>query len=445
MAERRLPPGPGSWNVLSTATGAARYLPGFLQRVAREHGDVASISVGPYHALLLSSPELAQDLLETNDHRFEKGRGEQRFGRRLLEEGVLVSEGEFHLRQHRLLYSALHGEPLGRYADEVVAGADRMSAGWRHGEAVDVLDLAARTTADVMIEVMFGLGVGEPAGREIAAAVAEAIDALEHLPLPFLAVGERLPFRANRRFDRAEARLDALLCPLIAGARSQERAGTGMLADMVRARNEDDRGMDDAQVNSEALSIFRGNRTAGTALCWMWYLLSRHPRVESEVLAEIDAVVGDRDPTAADYEGLGTCRRVFDEAQRLFPGAWLISRRAVQAHEFAGYEVPVGATVLTSAYVIHRDERFHPEPRRFDPDRFLPARRAAWPPFAYFPFGGGSKACLGDAFAPFEAVLLMATIGRRWRLRPVENRPVRPAPKATFKPGDGMWFRLERR
>jgi pentalenene oxygenase len=277
------------------------------------------------------------------------------------------------------------------------------------------------------------------------AALAEAIDALEHLPVPFLAVGERLPLPANRRFDRAESRLDALLGPLIARARSPERAGTGMVADLVRAHDGDGEAIEDAQMNSEALSIFRGNRTAGTGLCWMWYLLARHPRVEGEVLAEIDAVVGDRDPTAADYQELRTCRRVFDEAQRLFPGAWLLSRRAVRAHEFCGYEVSVGATVLTSAYVIQRDERFHLAPRRFDPDRFLPERRAGWHPYAYFPFGGGSKRCLGDEFAPFEAVLLMAAVGRRWRLRPVEGRPARPAPRATFKPRGGMWFRLERR
>ncbi len=445
MAEHRLPPGPRSRHLPSTATGAARYLPGFLQRVARDHGDVASISAGPYHAYLLSSPDLAQDLLETNEHRFEKGRGEQRFGRRLLEEGVLVSEGEFHRRQHRLLYPALHDEPLDRFADEMAAGADRMTAGWRDGGVVDTFDLVSRTTTDVMIEVMFGLGVDEPAGLELAAALAEAVDALEHLPLPFLAVSERLPLRANRRFDRAEARLDALLAPLIARARAAEHAGSGMLADMVRARLEDGREMDDAQVNSEALSIFRGNRTAGTALCWMWYLLARHPRVEAEVLGEVESVVGDRDPTAADFAELRTCRRVFDEAERLFPGAWLISRRAVAEHEFGGYEIPVGATVLTSPYVIHRDERFHPEPRRFDPGRFLPERRAGWHPYAYFPFGGGSKRCLGDEFAPFEAVLLLAAAGRRWRLRLVEDRPVRPAPRATFRPRDGMWFRLERR
>ncbi|HEY7283715.1 MAG TPA: cytochrome P450 [Actinomycetota bacterium] len=445
MGERHLPPGPRSRNVVSTAAGAVRYLPGFLERVARDHGDVACIVVGPLHVYVLSSPAHAQDLLETNEHRFEKARGEQRFGRRLLEEGVLVSEGGFHRRQHRLLYPAVHGEALERHAGEMVAGARRMASAWRDGDVVEVFDLLSRTTTDVMVEVMFGRRVDEPPGRELSAALAEAVDALEHLPAPFLAVSERLPLGANRRFDRAEARLDSLVGPVIARARSAGPAGGGVVADLVRARDDDGAGMDDAQVNSEALSIFRGHRTAGTALCWMWYLLSRHPGIEEQVLAEIDAVVGDREPTAGDYAGLGACRRVFDEAERLFPGAWLTSRRAVAEHEFDGYRVPVGATVITSSYVIHRDPRFHSEPRRFDPGRFLPERRAGWHPFAYFPFGGGSKRCLGDEFAPFEAVLFLAEIGRRWRLRPVPGHPVAPAPKATFRPRGGMWLRLERR
>jgi cytochrome P450 len=444
MGERHLPPGPRSRNLLGTAVGAARYLPGFLQRVAREFGDVACIVAGPASVYVLSSPELARDLLVDHEASFEKTRGELRFSRRLLEDGVLASEGEFHREQHWLLYPAIHGESLAHHGAAIVAGAERMESGWGDGDVVDAFELVSGTTSDVMIEVMFGLDVHDPAGRELASALAEAIDALERLPLPFLAISERLPLPANRRFDRAEARLDAILVPLIDLAR-EDGANGGMIADLARARRPDGTRMDDAQVNSEALSIFRGHKTAGTALCWMWYLLSRHPEVEAAVLAEIDAVVGDREPAAADYPALALCRRVFDETERLFPGAWLVSRRAVAGHEFGGYPVPVGASVLTSPYVIHRDERFHPEPRRFDPDRFLPERRAGWHPFSYFPFGGGSKRCLGDEFAPFEAVLMLAAIGRRWRLRPAPGRPVEPAPKATFKPRDGMWFTLERR
>jgi cytochrome P450 len=447
MGAPPLPPGPRLRDLVFTATGAARYLPGFFQRVAREFGDVACISAGPVRAYLLSAPELAEELLLASEDRFEKGRGERRFTRRLLEEGVLASEGEFHRTQHWLLYRATHGEALDRYADEVAAGAGRMQRGWSGGDVVDAFDLLARTTTDIMIEVMFGVRVDRPDGRELAAALAEAVDALEHLPVPFLELGEWLPLPANRRFDRAEARLDSLLNPLIRRSREGDGADRGMVGDLVRARRPDGTVMDDQQVNSEALSIFRGHKTAGTALCWMWYLLARHPEVEATVLAEIDDVLGAgaRGPTAADYPSLSLCRRVFDEAERLFPGAWMLSRRAIADHEVGGWAVPQGSTVITSSYVIQRDERFHPEPRMFDPDRFLPERRVAWHPFAYFPFGGGSKKCLGDEFAPFEAVLLLAAIGRNWRLRLVPDRPVRPAAKATFKPRGGMWFRLERR
>jgi cytochrome P450 len=203
--------------------------------------------------------------------------------------------------------------------------------------------------------------------------------------------------------------------------------------------------MDDRQVRDDALSIFRGHKTVGTAVSWMWYLLSRHEEVERSVLEEVDAILGDRPPTAADYPRLDTCRRVFDETMRLFPGAWMLARRAIAEHELGGFPIPVGATVITSPYVIHRDPRHHSEPRRFDPERFLPEPRAGWHPFAYFPFGGGSRTCLGDEFAPFEAVLLVAEVARRWRLRPAPGFRVEPGPRATFVPRSGMRLLLERR
>jgi cytochrome P450 len=395
---------------------------------------------------MVSSPDGVRDLLETLEDRFEKGRGERRFTRRLLGRGLLGSEGRFHRRQHALVYPSLHREALAQTADEIVAGAVRMEQGWRPGEVMDAFDLLSRVTTDVMIEALFGVEVTGPDGAELALALDRAVGALEHLPLPFLAVSKRLPFPANRRFDLAKRRLDSLLAGRIALARASDDEGDGsILTRLVRARRTDGTAMDDRLVRDEALTIFRGHKTAGTALCWAWYLVSRHPDVESSVLEEIDAVLGGREPTAASYEDLVVCRRVVHEAMRLFPPAWLISRRAAEDVELGGFRVPSGSTVVASPYVVHRDPRWHPEPRRFDPDRFLPERRAGWHRFAYFPFGGGTKKCLGDAFAPFEAVLLMAAIGRRWRLRPAPGHRVRPDPKATLKPRGGMPFVLQAR
>jgi cytochrome P450 len=448
MSEPPLPPGPRGPGLISGAIAASRYLPGFFQDIAARYGDVACVAAGPLKVFLLSSPEYAKGLLVDHDRRFEKGRGERRFTRRLLGNGVLGSEGEFHRRQHELLVPLLHGEAIRRFARIVADRGERMQERWSEGLVVDVFDLLAETTMGVMVEVLFGPSVEQPEGRELRAALAAAVGALEHLPLPVMPGVERLPLPANRRFEKARLRLDSLLLGLVAERRAGNPAADDgdLLTSLVRARHEDDgSSMDERQVRDEAMAIFRGHKTTGTALSWTWYLLSRHPDVEATVLEEIDAALGDRLPTAEDLDRLTHCRRVVSEAMRLFPPAWMMARRAVEEHEAGGFVVPVGATAVTSSYVIHRDPRVHPDPRRFDPGRFEPERRAGWHPFAYFPFGGGPKGCLGDEFAPFEAVLLMATVGRRWRLRVAPGARVEPAAKATLKPRSGMRMTLERR
>lgn len=424
---------------------AVAYLPGYFQEVAREHGDLACLAAGPARVFLLSSAELAQDLLVDHDHLFQKGRGVRPFTRRLLGEGVLGSEGDIHRRQHELLVPVLHGPALEPFAGAVTAGGERMQATWVDGQSVDVFADLARTTTEIMIEDMFGVSVEQPDGWELTLALAEAVDALEHAPLPFIRGVERLPLHGNRRFERARSRLDRVVLRMVRECREAPGDHVSLLAALVRVRHPEGDTMPDRKVRDEALSIFRGHKTGGTALCWAWYLLARHPGVEARVLGEIDAVCGDRVPTGEDVARLSFCRMVVDEAMRLFPPAWTLARRAVADHHVAGVTIPAGSTAITSPYVIHRGPRHHPDPRRFDPERFLSERRAGWHPFAYFPFGGGPKMCLGDEFAPFEAVLLMATIGRQWRLQLDPAHRVEPAPRATLQPRHGMRVILERR
>jgi cytochrome P450 len=445
MSERGLPPGPRGFGLLPAGVAAARFLPGLYQKLAARYGDVACIAAGPMKVFLLSSPELAQDLLVDHDDRFEKGRGERRFTHRLLGKGVLGSEGEFHRRQHDLLVPLVHGSAIEPYAATVVERGIQMQAPWREGQTVDAFHLLEEATMSVMVEVMFGTSVDGMLGRELRNALAEAVDTLESLPLPILPGVDRLPLPANRRFERARRQLDELLLGMVEGRRVG-RAGNGdLLTALVGARHPDGQAMPDQQVRDEAMTIFRGHKTTGTALSWAWYLLSQHPEAEGRVFEEIDSVLGDRLPSAQDLDALAYCRKVVAEAMRLFPPAWMMARRAIAEHEVNGYVIPIGATVITSPYVIHRDARVHADPRRFDPDRFDQERRKAWHPFAYFPFGGGPKQCLGDDFAPFEAVLLMALVGRRWRLRLAPGHRVEPAPKATLKLRDGLKVVLERR
>ncbi len=444
MRTPRRPAGPSGLGLIPAGVSAARYLPGLFQQVARRYGDVACISIGPSRIYLLSSPELAQDVLVRHDRRFEKGRGERRLTQRLLGRGVLGSEGAFHRRQHKLLWPHLRGTALERHARIAVEHAIRMQEGWTDGRGFDAYELLNATNRAIMIESMFGAGVDTPSGRDLETLLTEAIDALERLPLPVLPGTDKLPLPANRRFERALALLDERLLSMVAERRTGDLGGD-LLADLAHAGLPDGERMDDRLVRDEALSIFRGNKTTGTTLAWTWYLLARHPQVEARVFEEVDSVLGDALPTASDLERLPVCRMVVNECLRLFPPAWMLARRAVAEHEAGDHVVPPGATVITSPYVVHRDERVHREPRRFDPERFEPARQAAWHPFAFFPFGGGPKMCLGDEFAPAEAVLLLATIARRWRLRPAPGHLVEPEPKATLKLRHGLQVVLERR
>jgi cytochrome P450 len=441
MRELSFPPGPRGVELLPAGASAARYLPGFFQALAGRYGDVAGVRAGPLRFVLVSHPTLAEDLLSTSAHRFEKARSEQRFTRRLLGDGVLGSEGAFHDRHHRLLDPLVHGAPIERYTRVITGWGERMQAGWRDGQVVDLSEALAETTLRIMVEVLVGDGADGTPGGEVRDALTGAVEALERLPPPIGDWVDRVSLPAVRRFARARARLDGLILPMVRARRGHEANDLlGAIANAGGAADE----LDERQVRDEALSIFRGHMTTGTALAWTWHLLSRHSDVEARVFEELDAVMGGEPPDASHLARLPYCRAVLDESMRLFPPAWMLGRRALADHAFEGFVAPAGTTVITSPYVIHRDSRWHPDPRRFDPDRFAPGRRAGLEAFAYFPFGAGPKQCLGDEFAPAEAVLLLAVVGRRWRLRPAGEQ-IRPAVQATLKPRGGLRLRLERR
>ncbi len=438
MRDSSFPPGPRGGELLDAGLSAARYLPGFFQELAERYGDVAGVRVGPLRMILLSSPALADDVLSRSAKLFEKARTEQRFTRRLLGNGVLGSEGSFHDRRHRLLLPLVHGVALEPYLQVAATWGERMQEGWRDGEVVNASAAVAEATLSIMVEVLFGLDAATPAGRELRDALAGAVEALERLPAPVGEWVDRLPLASRRRFAEARVRLDELVLPMVRARRGVEPRD--LLGAIANAQEAHRWLLDDRAVRDEALSIFRGHMTSGTALAWTWYLLSRHPEVEARAFDEIDSL-----PDASQASKLAYCRSVVDEALRLFPPAWMLGRRALADHPFGEFVAPAGTTVITSPYVIHRDSRWHPEPRRFDPERFTPERRMGWVPFTYFPFGGGPKQCLGDEFAPAEVVLLLAIVGRRWRLRAALGATVRPAVQATLKPSGGLRVQLERR
>ena len=441
-----LPPGPRRRFPGEFALALQRDRLGFLERTAREWGDVASFPVGPERLVLLTHPDAIRDVLVTNQRNFRKGRALER-AKALIGEGLLTSEGEFHLRQRRLVQPAFHRQRVSAHADTMVRHAARRAGEWREGETRDIHREMMELTLTIAAKTLFDADVDAEA-REIGEAITTAFEAFNvtfYLPLGQLL--ERLPIPSTRRFERARARLDRTVYAMIAERRRDGTDRGDLLSMLVLASDEegDGQGMTDVQLRDEALTILlAGHETTANALTWTWYLLAQHPEVERRMHEELDAL-GGAPPTADDAARLPYTRMVLAESMRLFPPAWVVGRRAIGEFAVGGYAIPARSIILAPQWLVHRDPRWFADPERFDPDRWLPERAADRPKFAYFPFGGGTRICVGEQFAWLEGILLLAVLGRHWRFHLVPGHPVVPEPIITLRPKHGVRVTLERR
>jgi cytochrome P450 len=412
----------------------------FLVDLARRYGDIARVALGPETLYLFNHPDLIRDVLVTNHRNFHKGRGLER-AKMLLGTGLLTSEDELHRRQRRLAQPAFHRQRVAAYGATMASlGAARRDR-WQDGAVLDVHREMMALTLAIVGKTLFDADVEHEAG-EIGAALTTTFEAFNvSFFLPFGELLERLPLPATLRFRKARGRLDSTIYRLIDERRRSGRDHGDLLSMLVLAHDTegDGGGMSDVQLRDEAMTIFlAGHETTANALTWTWYLLSQHPDVESRFHAEIDSALGSRRPTADDVPRLPYTRMVLAESMRLYPPAWILGRRALSAFEVNDYEIPARSIVLMSQYVTQRDARWFPEPDRFDPDRFGPDQQATRPKFAYFPFGGGPRVCIGEQFAWMEGVILLATIAQRWKLRLVPGHPVALQPIITLRPKFGM-------
>jgi len=438
-----LPPGPKRQAIGGNLLAFRRDTPEFLARTAREFGDVAYFTLGPQPVYLVSHPDDIKDVLVTHNKNFMKGRGLQR-AKRLLGEGLLTSEGEFHTRQRRLAQPAFHRQRIAAYADTMVECASRAHERWHEGETIDLSAEMMKLTLAVVGRTLFEADV-ESEADEIGSALGDIMKLFQIAMLPFAELLEKLPLPSTRRFNRARARLDSTVLRLIAERRASGEDSGDLLSMLLLAQDEegDGDGMTDEQLRDECMTLLlAGHETTATALTWTFYLLSQHPEVEARLHAEVDGALAGRLARFDDLRALSYTERVVAEAMRLYPPAWVLGRRAIADTSIGGYDVPRGSIVLMSQYVVHRDVRWFEDPLRFVPDRWMPEKKGALPRFAYFPFGGGPRQCIGEQFAWTEAILLLATIARRWRPRLVPGHPVALHPLITLKPKHGMRMTL---
>jgi cytochrome P450 len=415
-------------------------------RMAAEPGDIVLYRIWGQDIFLVKHPDHVRDVLVTHQHHYAKGAG-LRWAKRFLGEGLLTSEEEFHTRQRRLAQPAFHRQRIGAYATVMAEHAHRTREHLREGIAFDMHREMMALTLAVAAKTMCDADV-ESEANVIGEALTDVISLFPRFVLPFASLLHRLPLPATRRFERARARLDTVVYRMIEDRRRSGEDRGDLLSMLLMARDvEGDGGrMSDVQLRDEVMTLFlAGHETTANALSWTWYLLAENPEAEARLHEEVDEALGGRRPGFDDVPRLRYAEMVLAESMRLYPPAWGIGRRCVREHVLGGVTIPAGALVLMSPFLVQRDPRFFPDPLRFDPQRFTPEARAARPKFAYFPFGGGARQCIGEPFAWMEGVIVLATLSQRWRFRLVPGTRVEPEALITLRPRHGLPMTAERR
>jgi cytochrome P450 len=416
----------------------------FLMEKARPYGDVVYFKVGPEPFYFLNHPDYIKEVLVNRECDFIKGRGLQ-IAKTLLGEGLLTSEGEFHLQQRRLIQPSFHRKQIAQYGALMIDYTERMQKKWQDGMETDIAAEMMRLTLAIVAKALFDADVEKDSG-DVAESLSIMRDRFDFLLLPFAHLLTPLPLPFNQRAEKAQANLDKIIYNLIEDRRKKKKPHRDLLSVLLSLQDEEGKGMTNKQIRDEAMTLFlAGHETTANALTWTFYLLSNNLKVEEKFHSELQEVLGDKSLKTEDFNNLSYTRKVFTEALRLYPPAWIIIRQPIRDLEIGGFKIPKGSTVVMSPFVIHHDPRYYPHPEKFDPDRWTPEMEAILPRYAFFPFGGGQRLCIGEPMAWMEGILILAGIGKNWKLRHLPNHPVALDPKITLRPKDGMMMRLEKK
>lgn len=418
---------------------------GTFERIA-QYGDAVRFHIPGKTGHLLSHPDHVQRVLVGGARNYGKQTMGYRRMRAILGNGLVTSDGDFWLRQRRIAQPAFHRRRIENFAHTMTGIAEQTVASWADGERIDISREMMGLTLRVVGRTLLSREVGQETG-EIGDALGTVLEHVMYRTTTPWSLPDWVPTSRNRRFQRASQVLDRVVAEIIA-ERRREGSGDGqdLLGMLMQARDEDTgEGMNDTQLRDEVMTIFlAGHETTAMALGWTFHLLGQHPEVEQQLRAELREVLGDRAPTLDDLQQLELTDRVVSESMRLYPPVTMIARSARADDDVCGHPVRAGDWVFLSPWVTHRRADLWPEPERFDPDRFRPERTAERPRYAYFPFAGGPRKCIGDHFARMEARLVLATILQRVHLHPESSGPVTPRPLVTLRPEPGLPMRVQR-
>lgn len=438
-------PGPPAANSIPAAyrllQAIRRDLLGTVVAAFKEYGDICLLEVLGRKQVLILAPEQIREVLVERAGAYCKGKDytDRRKGiAKFTGSGLLTSNGDFWKRQRSLVAPALHHRRIAAYADTMVRATERLLEGWRDGETIDVDHAMMSATLEIVGRTLFHADLSGDVAR-IAEAMKVLHGMIEANNSAWTLLPDWFPTPQRGREGRAVRTLDEIVLRIVKERRPSEDSpveDTGDLCSMLlSAEDEDGRRMTDRQARDEIVTIFlAGHETTANTMNWTWILLAQHPEVEEKLHEELDRVLGGRAPAFEDVKRLPYTEGVIRESLRLHPPAFTFMRTSVQDTTLGPYSIPVGMDVSMVPYATHRDERFFERPLEVLPERFLGERARSIDRHAWIPFGGGPRVCVGNAFAMTEAVLMLATIASRYRLRLAEGQDVAPVPGLTLRP-----------
>lgn len=434
-----IPPGPKGTLIQGVMPEFTRDSLAFITR-CRDYGDVVRMRFLYQTVYFLYSPADIESVLSTNSKNFMKARTLRTpFFQRLVGNGLLTSEGEEWRRQRRLAQPAFHRQRISGYGDVMVEFAQRLIADWQEGQERDIYRDMMRLTLEIAAKTLFNADVSGDADK--------VRRVLSEMVKPFAAqatfkwiLDNRLPTRAHREFFAAAKEIDEIVYRIIGERRASGRDHGDLLSMLLSAHDEDDGSqMTDKQLRDEVMTIFlAGHETTALTLSWTWYLLAQDSEVERKFHAELKEVLDGRTPTMADLPRLKYTEKIAKESMRLYPPAFGLGREAIEECEIGGYRVPAKSQVFMFQWAMHRDPRYFAGPEEFRPDRWTEEFTETLPKYAYFPFGGGPRACIGNYFAMMEIVLVLATLGQQFRFSLAPGHQVNLMPAMSLRPKDGI-------
>ncbi|MFS0558302.1 cytochrome P450 [Brevibacillus centrosporus] len=453
MSSYPVPPGPKATPLVGNLAEFGRDPLGFVSMCAKEYGDVVKLRIEKDRdTYLINTPSHIEYVLANTNRIFSKGYHRDPVMRLVLGNGLITSEGEFWMRQRRLSQPAFHHKRIAGYADIMVEFTRRMISSWKNNEVRNSHEDMMRLTMEIVSKTLFHVDL-----REGSESISHSIETLMQeynvqmtsvfkRILSLLGLG-KLPTPGDTRLHSAVKKLDSIIYNIIRERRTIPGDRGDLLSMLIEAHDEDDgTRMTDKQLRDEVMSLFlAGHETTANTLSWTWHFLAQHPYVEQKVISEIKQVLEGRLPTFDDLPRLKYVEQVIKEVMRLRPPVWWISREANQDCEIGGFHIPAGSEIGMSQWVMHHDPQYFEDPLTFKPERWDDNEEKHLPKYAYFPFGGGPRVCIGNQFAMMEAVLLVTTIAQSFQLEQVKDHPVILEPSITLRPKDGIQMMLRMR